>query len=865
MSIRRSLSCLVVLAVALTLSPRGSAAAPDPAERGSSDQLFQAYSEFFFVRRDLDFAMEMSLRESFLTWLYGGISEEVYYRSKEDPAGTLEAISPPEISGLDEEDYNFPDSLLDAPLRIRYLAMEEYQRTEFNHKYLQARLMKDRLIQRATPDQRRRMFKRDLESTFMSFRDNLYRESILAFDELIDRYGFTDVSDLAFYRGESYLGIQLYEKARENYQLVLDSSTDPWFKSRALERLQAFAGDHGDMEILKSLWSQYASEAGDKKSPEFWETAFSTARYLISGREWKLAQQIFDSIPADFERYQEATLRGADCSFYLRDFDNAKNRYGSLLDVKKGKKAPAKPLAIEANLKLGYIDYLEGHFEEAFTRFNGIEAEGEMAERVTLAAIWSLYRLSSYQQVIERSNQFLLDFPASQYQYEARSLAGYSQDMMGRSDVALSNYKEVMSALDDRQDFYDFNFELEAIERSLGKAQELESAIFLGGERDLFPDYLEVHRNLQKLVDGIRFARALKSTPMLKEVIQEQKDLFQLYKEQDGLEAQIMESQDTKLFDQYQDVLSQLTDIGSQLTSGLRYFMKQKSLIQREQDNIYEMQKSDSLRAQLAREWAASEAAVMLVRKYRDNSRGADAMTLVELTSVETRLSGLQDRILRVQSELHKYGQQSVVSNLDAWSDFAYQRYTYGGLNFDYLYSQENRVNQLDEYIQKVGSLLQQREALRADTMTIAANLRQSGKAGDQPFFAPSVPLWGAVKPGSPFSDDAGKHTGEIPKIDAAAPGTSPKIPPPVAEPAPVDMNAPPTTPTEQPTAPSEETGGQPAQEGGQAEPVVPSSEPAPVEPAPEEAAPDTTGKSQADTPPAPAGEENPQNGPSAP
>jgi len=815
----RSLSSLVVLAVALALPLEGITATPEDNTQGSSDQLFQAYTQMYFARRDLDFALEMTLRESFLTWLYEGVNREVAERSKEDPIGTLSAVSPPELAGFDELTYAYPDSLDEAPLRIRYVAWEGYLRNEFNHKYLQARLIKDRLIQSGTPEQRRRMFKNDLESSFISYRDGMYRETILKYDELIDRYGYTDLGDIAFFRGEAYLAIQLYEPALADYQYVVDHSTEPWYRLRSLERLISLVGDRGNAAAVSKYWKQYDTEA-TVKGEDYWATADLAGRYLLAKGEWEVARGIFDLIPLDSPQGQVAAVRAADCQTALLNLDDASARYTAILKPEKGKKSLPENLVAEANLKLGYIDYLKGDFDKAYSKLSAIKAEGDVGERAEIGSIWALYRLSAYPQVITRAEKYITDHPQSQYLYEARSLIGFADEMMGQSGGALDNYKIIMSALDDRQDFHDYNYELKAISTNLGRLEQLEEAIFLGGERELFGEYIAVRKKLNSLTDGVRFVRAIKSTPFLKDIIREQKELYEVFAQQGALEQDIYEAQDTKLHDKYQDAIGSLTDIGSQLSAGVKYYMKQRTLIQREEDKRYEIQTSDSLKKSLEREWESTRQAMALTKQYLESSENTDAKTMIDLAGVEIELTGLQDRILKVQSELRKYGQDVVTSNLDEWSDFAYQRYTYGGLNFDFLYSRENRLGELDDYIQQINGLLQDRAHERADTLKLAAELVPASKAGDPPYFAPPVPLWGvgpAVAKAEPLPVAPDTTTSAIPAAapveESVAPATEEVNPPvvPADEAQPPVEAAPEIAPTETndtPTAPPPDDGG---------------------------------------------------------
>lgn len=831
---------MVALAVAVMFALPAFVNAADPADQeSSSDALFKAYTQYYFAMRDLDFSLEMSLRESFLGWLYSGINQEVAARSNEDPSGTLSAISPPELNGFDEASYAYPDSLADAPMRIQAAAWEKYQRSEYNHKYLQARLVKDRLIRSATPAQRDRMFRSDLESTLFAYRDAQYREAILRFDELIDGYGFTDLADVAFYRGESYLAIQLYDQARADYQYVIANSQQPWYKLKALQKLISLSGDRGAYDDVEKYWEQFTAESGEQKDASYWEAAELAGRYLFAGEQWKRAQAIFEMVPKDSPSYFFCALRAADCATAQLELDQAKTRYESLLTEKVGKASLPENLRDEATLKLGYIDYLKGDYDKAYLKLSKVEADGDIGERAEIGSIWSLYRLSAYPQVAERAAKFITDHPQSQYQYEARCLIGFSAEMTGKTGDAIDNYKVVMSALDDRQEFHDYNYELETVTRDVARLKELETAIFSEGESEFFPEYLAIRKELGGLMDGIKLARSMRATPFLKEIIKEQKELLDLFQEQAVLERNIHDSQDTRLHDDFDQVVGELADIGSQLSGGVKYYMNQKSLIQREEDKRFESQMSDTIRKQLDQEWAETQQAQALVRQYMESAEGSDAQTLVDLASVEVTLDGVQDRILRVKADLSKYGQDVVASNLDEWSDFAYQRYAYGGINFDYLYTRENRLGQLDTYISQVNGMLQAREAARRDTLKLAADLALASQPGQTAYYAPAVQLWGLAPVA--VADTSAPVTEVAPGDSAAAPVT-----------APTEASAPAETATPEPSVAPTEPAPVPAPE------VTP---PAPQQEEPQSAPPDSTGKPPGEPPPAPSGERDSQNG----
>jgi len=850
MLIRRSLGSLTgLLALTLSLCAQ-NVSAPESAagDVNSSEQLYRAYSEFYFLRRDIEFTLEMTLRESFLAWLYQGIAQEASSRAADAPSATLDAISPPELAGYNESEYAVGEIPADAPLRIRYAAYMNYLHSEFNHKYLQARLIKDRLIENATHEQCKRMFKRDTESAMLAYRDELYRDAILRFDECINAYGYVDVADIVFYRAETYLALHLYELAFADYLYVIEKSSDAKLRVVALERLIPLVGDRGDISVMLEFWTQYQTEFGPQ-SAKYWTMAELAARYLFASSRWSEARAIFMSIPTNSPNYMEAQLRAGDCSLALIDLDDARARFTSLVDMPVGKNGGIKAFAVikrEAQIRLGYINYMRGEYDLAFANFSRIKGDDDLAEHSELMSIWSLYKLNSYTNVQQLCNEFITAHPNSQYLYEAKCLLGFAQEMMGGADNALKDYRSVMGALDDRQDFHDFNYELKAIAEALGELNRMEEMIFMAGESDLFPDYLALRQKLSSLTNGVKLARAIKTTPMLTEILKEQVALGELFAEQQAFEQQLYEAQDTKLFNEYRNIVDGLMDSGSELSAAVRFYMKQKSLIQREQDQQFEALMVDTLRNRLEREWAMTREALNLLRAERTRIGITDPSALVDLSGLEVDLTALQDRILKVRNDLKKLGQDRVKSNLDEWSDFAYQRYTFGGLNFDNFYAQQHRLDALDRYIQQTGQILRERIEARKTVRELPVELILVTQPNEAPYYAPMAPLWG-VQPAERVSPPTESMPAPLPEgsLEPPAEPTAPIQ----DEPVPTEIPGE-TTPADPQVKPADEPAPEP---GGAEPPTEPSLDPGAVEPTP---APEPGGADPSTEPP---GEPAPQ------
>ncbi|MDP8229079.1 MAG: hypothetical protein P9M15_06470 [Candidatus Electryoneaceae bacterium] len=743
------------------------------------NQLFRTYTANYLYQRSLDFSIEMLSREEYLSQLYESINEEVRRRRREDRRSTLDAISPPGLENFDEVDHGMPPNWRNGSVGKRYDMWENTVRDEFNHKFLHARFIKDRLIRSANPEQLHRMFDKDLKTAFYAYKDRDFRMAVLYLDEVIERYGYSDIADIVFYRAESYYAVQFLDRARNDYQFVLEHVDDDRMKRNAMSKLLVIAGEKAvdlkreidaersggerrglterwnqELENLLGLWGalqEIVASNGeiDNDDEEYWETADRTARYLLVNNRLDAAQQILDIIPPSLDGYAMAQLRAADCSLRLLELEDAEERYLSIIKKRINGRGLTKAIIGEARLKLGYIDFLLGDFDLAFVNFNAVKGSDELEEKGVINCCWALYKMGTYELAITLSREFIDDYPESHHFYEALCIIGFCQEGIGDPDFRES-YTQVMSAIDDRRDYRDLNYERRVVINLNIEIQRLESLIFLGDREDLFDDYRQLKHHAAVLSEQIRVAEALKTSPILGEMLFEQREVYRLLTEQTELELQLMDGDSRKLIYRYEDTMDNLLDVAHQVDLAVQYHMEQQNLIQREEEQRFEEFRQDTARFKLEQEWLALERTLGTTRQYIasiEDAQGGignvNTELLSDLAGVELDLVGLQDRLLDMRYELSSVQDVDVVdSRLDHWSAFAYERYTYDGMKFEDPFLQQGRLESVEEYIGQVNLLLAEKRWVDPDTIIFPDHLMPTSESGVVVYYAPPIPMW---------------------------------------------------------------------------------------------------------------------------
>jgi hypothetical protein len=742
MQLHRLIPVIILLALCSALPIQSTSAELAP-QAGASDELFQAYSDGYFFQRSVDFQWEMLRDEGLLTWLYQGINAEVLRRMQEDPGGTLEAVAPPELAGVSDTGYVLPADLDDAPTRVRYMAWEKLQRDEFNHKFYQARTIKDRLIAAANTQQRLRMFRWDLESAILAFRDGSYANAIARFSETIDHYGYSNLADLYFYRGESFFAVRLLDLARDDYIKVLDQD-DPDYRLKADERLIVIAGDLGDQRGLDDYWRAYQTESGGATSHDYWRILELAARYYMTLQKWETARDLFNQIPETSERYGYARICSGDCSLALKDLDQADATYQQILQPTDKKAATRLTESrSEANLKLGYVNFLRSDFNAALDRLDEVGNGGELGEKAALVSAWCWYQLGAYQTARNNCTDLLKQYPETNYYYEANTLIGFCDEILGVPADSAAGYQVVMTSMDNRQDYHDINYEHQSVEQAISTLQGLEPLLFVEGEDEFWGQYLDLQRRLVLLSENVHLAVGVKANPRLQDVIAERGEVARLLKEQFNMGDEVIKSEDVKLSQEYGDLAILLSGLNDEIASGIRYYLSRKPLVQREEEQTFQRMMADSLITRLRREWDSSVRSLSSLRSLTESAANSgDTELLFALAGVEADLNLVKDEIVESRESLGDLSLPPVVSNLDWWSWFAYRRHGKDFVRFDDYYNRQNRLNELDSYIAAINNVLNDRRASRVEEAVLPQGLVPHSQPGEAPYVAPPAPMW---------------------------------------------------------------------------------------------------------------------------
>ncbi|MBT3231958.1 MAG: hypothetical protein HN356_04020 [Calditrichaeota bacterium] len=750
---RRSLKIIVVLVVFCLFLPQVGTAASSQFDRLTEDQLYQAYTDYFFLKREVSFSAEMTVRESFLKWMFDGINVEVSKRQRKDPKSVNQAFSPPELAGFDESSYRMPDNMEGAPRRYQYRAWEQYRRDEFNHKFLQARLIKDRLIESSDPNQLKRMFRFDLETALDSYKSGIYSEAIMRLSEVIDSYGYEYLEDVKFYRAESYFALKMFSRTIPAYEHNVNSDDNDDHRRISLERLISIAGDRGNASRVLEYWTTYQDLFGYRSDKQFWHVTDLAARYLMFIGDAENAITLFDLIPPSNDvsnnLFEQSQLHAAECYLALEDFDNAENRFTALLEEELERALISPEVNDQAKLKLGYIAFMKEDFGKAFTNFVELRELDYLREEADISIVWALFRLGDFENALMVGQYFFNTYTSSHYLSEASAIIGACAETLGNDSLASIKYEDLMDAARAYREYQAINLEKETVRDIQKEIIPLEIDVFINNQKSLFPQYLQLRRKIDRLEEKIALFESSRSRPIIKELVLERtklRDLLKGHEDSKDLIAELSNSEsrsERKLAENYAYQISEIEDMLYLVDNGIQRELNRKSLIQHEADEEYQSSQQELLNRQYESESLALENAITNVEELSAQSRQVhDPKLQIDMTGIDLELSNLVDELAVLNFSINTSNKIDIASNLDSWSRFAVKRSIYGGLDFEDYHAREQQLQDLDQYIQQLNAVLSSKRRIAEMEKEQSTVFVSEVSTDSDRYFAPEIPMW---------------------------------------------------------------------------------------------------------------------------
>ncbi len=669
---------------------------------------FQEELRDYYRNRIIDFNYELSLKEATLLGQLRSLNRELRQRGDfAPPAGFYDSsidsfVSQERVSEELASSINLPKRV-DAWMLQQRRILEAKSLKIDNHKF--------QLIADSRNDQVLRMFRFDLEMAAYTYANGNYELAIMQFEDIIRYYSYVNLDDVYFLLAEANFAALRYEAAREYYLYLLNEFPDnPWLGPLLTHLLYSWfsSGSYEEITAFFDSWKMLIITL-----PEEWrdEILYMVGVSFYQIEDYERALELLSQAGGEYtlrSRHLQAT-----CCIFLDETEQAQELLNDLGSIKlrRGNQELHGYIRDDANIKMGYLMFERGEFQEALAAFDRVGVDSPLADNAILGRAWAEINVSDYESAIEYSRELIELYPGSRFIFEAYVLAGHAYELFELQDNSVAYYTHVLQEGERFNRIQEYSEERRNIVRELKRLRQLEATVFDDEDLVGYQDYLKLNEDLNTLYRRVRYLLLMEANEAMREYIVERAAIQRL-------QQQLLSIADPALALNDPDIIAavgELRHTGRQLDkrivlSGLIEINK-NPIVQLENEIAYRESLFEGVRAEVVEEQqliaTAVEESELLVTRCKEGEQLADVVSSQVNWNMLHDLEGLLDRY---QTRLHLNRREPVSSNIDRWSDISFSRLALGKIQFNQLMEMDDRLEEVDGYLNAIDQLLEQME-----------------------------------------------------------------------------------------------------------------------------------------------------------
>ncbi|MBL7033976.1 MAG: tetratricopeptide repeat protein, partial [Candidatus Delongbacteria bacterium] len=629
------------------------------------------------------FNFELSLKETVLLGRLRSVNRELRQRGEFiPPAGFFDSSADSYVvrEHFSEEMINS----INLPRRVEVWMQQ--QRRILEAKSLKIDNLKFLLIDSASNDQLLRMFRFDLELAAYTYARGDFELSILQFEDIIRYYNYVNLDDVYFLLADANYAALRYETARGIYLFLLrDFPDNPWLGT-LIDHLLYTWFSFGDYQAIIDFYTDHGAII--HALPEEWryEVQYMTGVSYFHTGDFAQAMELLVQTGGDYALRSHHLM--ATCSIFLDETEQARMLLNELGSIKIRRRHTGLDSYIrdDANIKLGYLQFEQGKFQEASAAFDRVSTDSPLADNAILGRAWADINVRDYESAMEYARQLIEFYPGSRFIFEAYVLVGHAYELFDLQEKSVPYYSHVLEEGERFNRIQESTGERRRIVSELKNLRQLEAEVF--AEEDLagYHDYLAINEQLNTLYRRVRYLLLMEANEVMREYIVERAAIQKLQQELLTVTDPALLSQDPEIVAMVAELrrTSRLLDKRIKL-SGMMEINK-NPIIQLENETAYRESIFDGVRSAVAEEQQLLAATLaeseQLVARSQDSADLADQINSQVTQGV---LTDLQDVLDRYQTRLHVDRREPISSDINRWSDVSFSRLALGNIQFDQL------------------------------------------------------------------------------------------------------------------------------------------------------------------------------------
>ena len=320
----------------------------------------------------------------------------------------------------------------------------------FNYKLnlMKYKLLRNRLLNTSSSLQKQRMFRRYLRKALKNYEEGLFKLTRLQFRDIINTYEDYYLDDVLFYYGESCYGLNYLDEAASCYVKLFKQYPESSYLEKAFIKLIFIYYIYNNFDKMFSVYQNLQQLNYNINETDFNEVSYLIGYAFYKKGDYKKAIDILGKVSKGGTYYYPSLYLAATCCSNIGRRDYTISLYRRISNEISPEIQNPMLMQIRNNaiLKLGLIYFDQNKPELSEQYFDLIPENFSQYDLSLLGKAWSAYQSGNPIKTLENTQQLIRGNMLSQYSYEARLLAAYSKNILGRTEEAVEDLKTVYQA-----------------------------------------------------------------------------------------------------------------------------------------------------------------------------------------------------------------------------------------------------------------------------------------------------------------------------------------------------------------------------------------------------------------------------------
>jgi len=356
----------------------------------------------------------------------------------EDPDDIQDSVGENDISGNESGEQVQLDDFFE---QWKYNRIIEYKMKLTKYEFLRTRLLRT-----ATEDQEIRMFQRDLKRALLSYSSGHFYLSCLQLQDVLDTYSRDRLlDDILYFRSESSYGCNYLDEALTGYKGLIAEYPESPYSAKALVKIIYIYYIYGQYDKLYDLYQQVLSRKEHLDAESFGTVSYLVAFAQFKAGHYENALNFLGNLEPGMMYFFPSLYLSAACYSNIGKDDLALSIYHRLVEEKdRGRKDPIlAQIKNNSLLKLGLMYYELSENERATLYFDRVTEDFQYYDLSVMGKAWSAFKSRRPGVALQNVEWVLENSMISSYVYEARVLAASSKELLGHSEEAIEDLKNV--------------------------------------------------------------------------------------------------------------------------------------------------------------------------------------------------------------------------------------------------------------------------------------------------------------------------------------------------------------------------------------------------------------------------------------